>query len=125
MDALNAKKATGYLFSTMLMAGGLRAILDPVAQAEVYGVPIASSSSPATPYLLAMGGRNIAFGGLIGALMWGGDRRATGLVFYSAVAVEIADILANWRWKKERTSGFWSHSVALFLCPAIGWWMRA
>lgn len=124
MDALTAKKATGYFYSIALIGGGLRAILDPVAQAEFFGPQISSPSSPATPYLTAMGGRNIAFGALIGALMWGGDRRTTGLVFYSAVAITGADALANWRWKQEWTGAFWSHFVSFFLCPAIGWWMR-
>lgn len=124
MNALTPKSATGYFFSTVLMTIGVRAILDPVGQAKVFGPQISGLSSPAVPYVLAMGGRNIAFGGLIGALTWRGDLRTTGLVFYAAVMIEVSNIMANWRYKQEWTSALWSHVGSLVAVPVIGWWMR-
>ncbi|MCJ1297678.1 hypothetical protein MMC08_000466 [Hypocenomyce scalaris] len=121
MDTPTAKTLTGYLLSLVLCAGSIRAILDPVAQSHVYGIP--ATSAAASAYVTAMGARTLAIGLAVGTFVYRGERRAAGTVLCLALVVGAVDTWATWRSVGGWNAAVWSHVVGDGLFVVAGRWL--
>ncbi len=106
--------------ATLILLGGIRAIAQPVAQADVFGVPI---SSQTTDYVVVMGGRNITFALAIARLLYKRRLHAAGVVMTSSVPIGVVDTYLAWKQGGWLGSGTLSHLVGDGLFVVVGYWL--
>lgn len=78
-----------FLVPAAIIGLGIDFILNPVGASAGYGIPITDPS--AFPYLWVKGIRDIFSGVAVLALLFGADRRTTGIVYAIACFIAIGD----------------------------------
>ena len=122
MDIQTAKTSLGYISSGLLLTTGIRAILDPKAISQTYGIPAEDTTSS---YVPAMGVRTFAIGLSVGALLFQGQTRAAGTVLSTALLVGPLDTWIVYRHTGKVTSAVVNHIVGDGLAGALGLWFLA
>lgn len=122
MDAVTVKTSLGYLFSTALVANGMRGIFDPVAVSKGYGLPTDGSKASYVPPTCA---RGIAIGRSIGAPLYQNDKRAAGTVLSTAFVVGGLDTWITYRYAEKWTGPVLNHVFGDAMCGAVGLWLMA
>ncbi|KAI9853332.1 MAG: hypothetical protein M1824_001335 [Vezdaea acicularis] len=120
MDLQTFKVSLGYLLATTYIFSGFRAFVDPLTQAQTYGLPLTEKTNS---YLPVMGTRNIGFGLGISALLYKGDKRSAGFLLCMAIVVGALDTWAAYQHARKMTPGIWSNSVGDLACGAVGYWL--
>lgn len=104
-----------------LGALGIGAILAPAAMTRGYGVP--SDDSGALDFVRAVGARDIVLGAIVGAVLFGGERKTLAATMLCCSLVGLADFLIVRNARHEEaavalaihTSGFAGCSVVALL----------
>lgn len=118
-----AKVVASYTLATTITALGVRAIIDPVDFAESFGIPASYPNDERATYIPPMGGRDVAYGLLMGIASYKKDWNSVGTMCCVGVIIDVMDTVTTLRHRDVKGMEALPHVIGGAIMAAMGGWL--